>query len=52
MDLAEVVGESGNVVAIDKSDRFLGALENMRRERGLHNITACPADLDAASFQR
>jgi cyclopropane fatty-acyl-phospholipid synthase-like methyltransferase len=33
LDLAELVGPSGRVVAIDKSERFLGALEAACRER-------------------
>ena len=50
LDLAEMVGPSGRVVAIDKSERFLGALEAMRRERGLNNITPHKADLDGGEF--
>jgi len=50
LDLAELVGEEGRVVAIDKSERFLDALDRKRRERGLHNITTCRADLDGGEF--
>jgi SAM-dependent methyltransferase len=50
LDLAELVGESGRVVAVDKSERFLNALDTMRRERGLRNITTCRADLDTGEF--
>jgi|HubBroStandDraft_1064217.scaffolds.fasta_scaffold31985_3 SAM-dependent methyltransferase len=50
LDLAELVGPSGRVVAIDKSERFLRALDASRRERGIDNITTYPADLDAGEF--
>src|ERR1700758_2799269 len=50
LDLADLVGPSGLVVAIDKSDRFLDSLDMTRRQRGLDNITAHKADLDADEF--
>lgn len=50
MDLAELVGPSGRVIAIDKSKRFLDALDTMGRQRGLDNITPFTADLDAGEF--
>jgi len=50
LDLAEMVGPSGRVVAIDKSERFLDAVDAMRRERGLDNITTYKADLDRGEF--
>jgi SAM-dependent methyltransferase len=50
VDLAELVGPSGRVVAIDKSERFLRALDSTCRERGIENITAHSADLDAGEF--
>lgn len=50
LDLADLVGPSGHVVAIDKSERFLRALETTCRERRIDNITAHPADLDAGEF--
>jgi SAM-dependent methyltransferase len=50
LDLAALVGPSGRVVAIDKSGRFLRALHAMCRERGVDNITAYSADLDAGEF--
>jgi SAM-dependent methyltransferase len=50
LDLAELVGPSGRVLAIDKSERFLRALDAKCRERRIENITACPADLDAGEF--
>jgi len=50
LDLAELVGPSGCIVALDKSERFLNALATMCRERGLTNITVDKADLDAGEF--
>jgi ubiquinone/menaquinone biosynthesis C-methylase UbiE len=50
MDLAELVGPSGRVVAADKSDRFLAALQAASRERSLLNIRTQRADLDAGEF--
>jgi SAM-dependent methyltransferase len=50
LDLAELVGPQGRVVAIDKSERFLAALEAMRRERGLKNIEGFKADFDGGDF--
>lgn len=50
LDLAELVGPSGRVVAIDKSERFLCTLDARCRERGIDNISAHVADLDAGEF--
>jgi SAM-dependent methyltransferase len=50
LDLAEIVGPAGRVVAIDKSERFLRALEAKCRERGITNITTHLADLNAGEF--
>ncbi len=50
LDLAELVGPSGRVVAIDKSERFLRVLEAGCRERHMDNITTYAADLDAGEF--
>jgi ubiquinone/menaquinone biosynthesis C-methylase UbiE len=50
LDLAELVGASGRVVAIDKSERFLHTLDEQCGERGIDNITTYPADLDAGEF--
>jgi len=50
LDLAEVVGPSGRVIGLDKSRRFLDALDTMRGERGLSNIQAHQCDLDAGEF--
>ncbi len=46
LDLAEIVGPSGRIIAIDKSRRFLDALEAASLHRGLDNITTCELDLD------
>ncbi|HKV99850.1 MAG TPA: methyltransferase domain-containing protein [Vicinamibacterales bacterium] len=45
LDLAEIVGPTGRVIAIDRSRRFLDALESTAR--GLFNITTFEHDLDA-----
>jgi SAM-dependent methyltransferase len=50
LDLAKLVGSTGRVVAIDKSEKFLNALEAEHRRRGLDNITVYRADLDDADF--
>ncbi|MGH9750969.1 MAG: methyltransferase domain-containing protein [Candidatus Polarisedimenticolia bacterium] len=47
-DLAEIAGPAGRVVAIDRSRRFLNALETEGRRRGHRNITTLEADLDDA----
>src|SRR5438045_5325183 len=46
IDLAEIAGPNGRVVAIDRSRRFLDALESSAAQRGLHNIDVFEADLD------
>jgi len=46
LDLAEVVGPAGRVLALDRSRRFLDALEEARRERGLANVALHEMDLD------
>lgn len=50
LDLAELVGPSGRVVAIDKSKKFLNALDAERRRRGLDNIEVHKMDLDTGDF--
>ena len=50
LDLAELVGPSGRVIAVDKSERFLQALDAWRRERNLTNITTRQIDLDESEF--
>lgn len=46
-DLAEIVGETGHVLAVDRSRRFLDALA----ARATNNISVKEADLDDASFE-
>jgi len=48
VDLAEIVGPSGRIVAIDRSRRFLDALEATCLQRSLGNVTTQEFDLDAA----
>jgi SAM-dependent methyltransferase len=50
VDLSEIVGPTGRVVAIDRSRRFLDALESRRMQRGLDNITTFEIDLDEADL--
>lgn len=46
LDLAQLVGPTGRVVAIDKSRRFLDHLEAQAQTRGLTNIECLEHDLD------
>lgn len=46
LDLAEIVGPSGKVFAIDRSRRFLDALEAASEQHGLENVTTLELDLD------
>lgn len=50
LDLAELVGETGRVIAVDRSRRFLDALEARRAARGLDNVRVIEGDLDDVSF--
>jgi SAM-dependent methyltransferase len=52
VDLAEIVGPSGRVVAIDRSRRFLDALEDTRRRRGLDHLATHELDLDEAELPK
>ena len=45
VDLAEIVGPAGQVVAVERSRNFLRALEERCRTRGLTNVQAHEADL-------
>ena len=54
LDLAEIVGPYGRVVAVERSRRFLDALEARAAARGLTNIETVEADLselDWTSFR-
>ena len=46
LDLAEIVGPTGKVVALERSRRFLDALEASRSRRSVLNIEAVEMDLD------
>jgi SAM-dependent methyltransferase len=50
LDLANIVGPPGRVVALDKSERFLRVLDGQCRERGLANVQNLECDLDAGEF--
>ena len=50
-DLAEMVGLSGRVIAIDKSEKFLSALEAECSVRKIDNISTRRADLDSYDFE-
>jgi SAM-dependent methyltransferase len=45
-DLAGIVGPSGRVVGLERSRRFLDALESERRRLGLENVEMREVDLD------
>ncbi|HUI63227.1 MAG TPA: methyltransferase domain-containing protein [Bacteroidota bacterium] len=47
LDLAQIVGQNGEVLALDKSRRFLDALESAAAERSLSNITTMHLDLES-----
>lgn len=46
LDLARIVGPKGRVVAVDRSRRFLDALETARRELGFAHLETHEIDLD------
>lgn len=50
VDLAEIVGPSGRVLAVDRSRRFLDVLEATRLLRGLDRIETLELDLDEAEL--
>lgn len=50
IDLAEIVGTQGRVLAFDKSRRFLDALLYECRRRSLENVVAREVDLDEADL--
>lgn len=45
LDLAEIVGPKGRVIALERSRRFLDALDGAARARGLRNIETIETDL-------
>jgi SAM-dependent methyltransferase len=46
LDLAEIVGSSGHVHALDRSDRFLAALAARLRAQGISHVSTYGRDLD------
>jgi SAM-dependent methyltransferase len=50
LDLADVVGPRGRVVAVDRSRRFLDALNAARHARGIEHIDVIESDLDTADL--
>ena len=50
LDLAAIAGPNGRVTAIDRSARFLAALETRQRTLGIGTIVPIVADLDEASL--
>lgn len=45
LDLAEIVGKEGRVLALERSERFLGRLKEEASRRGLSQIQAVEGDL-------
>jgi ubiquinone/menaquinone biosynthesis C-methylase UbiE len=52
LDLADIVGPDGRVIAVERSRRFLDALASESSRRGLANITPIEGDLDTLSLPR
>jgi SAM-dependent methyltransferase len=50
IDLSEIVGPGGRVVAVDRSRRFLDHCLAMSVQRGLNNVTAIEADLESGDY--
>jgi SAM-dependent methyltransferase len=50
VDLAEIVGPAGRVVAVDRSRRFLDALDHTLKQRGIGNVERHEQDLDEPHF--
>ena len=50
IDLAETVGSTGRVIAVERSRRFLDALEDRARRLGIGNISTIEADVVDATF--
>lgn len=48
IDLAEITGPRGHVVAVDRSQRFLDVLEAARSARGVEYLASFACDLDVA----
>jgi len=52
LDLAEIVGPTGRVIALERSRRFLDALEAHAHARGLTNIETVETDLSDFDWSR
>ncbi|HSE40989.1 MAG TPA: methyltransferase domain-containing protein [Acidobacteriota bacterium] len=50
LDLAEIVGPSGRVIAIDRSNRFITALQSAIQLRGIDNVSTLELDLNDAEL--
>ena len=50
MDLADIVGPKGQIIAIDQSQRFLDYLEQTARDRRIENIRTINHDLATYDF--
>jgi SAM-dependent methyltransferase len=50
LDLAELTGPSGRVIAVDRSRRFLDALQKVQRESGLEHVDVIESDLEAVDL--
>lgn len=50
LDLAEIVGSSGKIIAIDRSRRFLDSLALRCRQRGVPNVVTHELDLNDADL--
>lgn len=49
-DLAEIVGSSGKILAVERSRRFLDAIEDRARRLGLANIETLERDVAESGF--
>ncbi len=49
LDLAEIVGPTGRVLAVDRSERFLTALATTASERGLTQVSTLEVDLSVGA---
>jgi SAM-dependent methyltransferase len=50
LDLAEIVGPTGRIMAVDQSHRFLDTLEAACRRRGIDHVETAELDLDEQSL--
>ena len=50
LDLAEIVGPDGRVIAFERSARFVAALSEAAARRGFANVTATEADITETSL--